>query len=96
MGEIALFGMPVALLVVLLVQGLKALGLPDKWSPWAALVMSLMGAVAVGGLKAYPAWTPVVSAVVSGLVVWLMATGIYHAGKNAMQLDGMSNEGTAS
>ncbi len=84
MGDIALFGMPVALLVVLLVQGVKALGLPDKWSAWAALLLSLMGAVAVGGLKAYPAWTPVVSVVVSGLVVWLMATGIYHTGKNVI------------
>lgn len=82
MGDIIIFGMSGVLLVTLLVQGLKKLGLSDSAAPWAALVLSVLVAVAVQLLVSFPQWEPVIRTIVTGLVVFLMATGLYTVGKN--------------
>jgi hypothetical protein len=85
MGDVTLFGVSVAMLVVLLVQGLKLLGMPDRFAPWAALVLSGLGALAAELVMSVPGSVPYIRTIVAGVVVFLVSTGIYHVGKNVKE-----------
>lgn len=77
-----LFGISTSALTVLIVQGLKKLGLPARFGAWAALAVSV-GLVALGLMvRLLPESTPFVEAAVAGVVVWLTAIGIYEKGKD--------------
>ena len=82
MGDLVIFGLSGVGLVVALVQGLKKLGLSDAAAPWAALVLSVLVAVAAQVIITFPQYEPIIRTAVTGLVVWLMATGTYEIGKN--------------
>jgi hypothetical protein len=82
MGDVTLFGASVATLVVLLVQGLKLLGMPDRFAPWAALVLSGLGASAAEMVVSMPGSVPYIRTIATAVVVFLVSTGIYHIGKN--------------
>ncbi len=77
--------MSAALPVTLLVQGLKSLGLPERLAPHAALVLSVLAAIAVELVATVPGSEPFVRTVVLAGVLWLVATGIYTVGKNVRQ-----------
>lgn len=83
MEEITLFGIGATVLVTLTVEALKRFfKLPDDFAPWAALVLSALCAVASQVLVSFPESEPVIRTIVEGLLVFLMATGLYHSGKN--------------
>jgi hypothetical protein len=69
-------------LVVMVVRGLKMLGLADRFAPWAALAVSITVAALMALVRFLPASEGVVYHLVAAAVIWLMATGIYHAGRN--------------
>jgi hypothetical protein len=80
--EIVWFGIPTAVLVVVVVQGLKMLGLPTYLAGWAAMAVSL-GLAGLGVLTRWmPASEPYVTAFVEAVLVWLAATGVYEKGKD--------------
>ena len=82
MGDLVIVGVPAAGLVVMVVQGFKMLGLADRFAPWAALAVSVAVAALMALVRFLPASEGVVYHLVAATVIWLMATGIYHAGRN--------------
>jgi hypothetical protein len=80
--EILWFGIPAAVLVVVIVQGLKLLGLPVGLAAWAALGVSLALSALGVLVKLLPASEQFVTAFIEAVLVWLAATGIYEKGKD--------------
>jgi len=58
---VALMGVLVLMPVTLLVQRAKVLGMPARFAPWAALVMGMVVASAIGAVEAWPEVAPWVS-----------------------------------
>lgn len=83
--DIVIGGISAALFVSLVVQGFKAIGLPDRFAPHAALGLSLLIAIAYQLAAQYPGMMPWLEAIGGGIVMWLTATGIYHSGQNIAQ-----------
>ena len=81
MEDLALMGVPALMLVTLLVQGAKVLGMPARFAPWAALVTGMVVAAAIGAVEAWPEVAPWVKYVLAGLMLWLGAIGAYEVGK---------------
>lgn len=79
--EIALGGVLLVVLVPLVVEGAKELGMPDRAARWLALILSIVGALTAQLVKEYPYIEPWVTAVVGGLMVFFTATGIYRVAK---------------
>jgi ABC-type transport system involved in cytochrome c biogenesis permease subunit len=74
---IALLGIPALVLVPVIVQGLKALGLPVRWAGFAAIAVGLTVAGLAEAVTAWPAVTPIARFVVGGLLLGLAAAGSY-------------------
>jgi hypothetical protein len=77
LNGLTLLGIPAVVLVPVLVQGLKALGLPVRWAGVAALLAGLAVAGMVEAVSAWPGVTPVVRFIVAGLLLGLAASGSY-------------------
>ena len=74
---LTLLGVPAVVLVPVLVQGLKALGLPARWAGVAALLAGLAVAGTVEAVSAWPGVTPLVRFIVAGLLLGLASSGSY-------------------
>lgn len=77
--DVVLFGVPIAVVIMLLVQLCKMLRMPSEWSPWASLVIGLLTASAVQATKpdiTFSAST-VVYTVLLAVNYTLMANGIW-------------------
>jgi len=80
--EYMVYDIPAALFVVLLVQGLKLLGMPVGLAAWGALAMSIL-ITALEWIAVPPQDSAgVVGYVIEVLVVFLTATGVYEKGKD--------------
>ena len=77
LNGLTLLGVPAVVLVPLLVQGLKALGLPARWAGVAALLAGLAVAGMIEAVSAWPGVTPVVRIIVVGLLLGLASSGTY-------------------
>lgn len=77
LNGITLLGIPSVVLVPLLVQALKAAGLPVKWAGVAAIVVGLAVAGLAEAVTAWPQVTPLVRWVVAGLLLGLASSGAY-------------------
>ena len=77
LNGLTLLGIPAVVIVPLVVQGLKALGLPSRWAGVAALLAGLAVAGMIEAVSAWPGVTPVVRFVVAGLLLGLAASGSY-------------------
>ncbi|HYP21735.1 MAG TPA: hypothetical protein VEY08_16820 [Chloroflexia bacterium] len=77
LNGLTLLGIPAVVLVPVLVQGLKALGLPGRWAGVAALLAGLAVAGMVEAVSAWPGVTPVVRFIVAGLLLGLASSGSY-------------------
>jgi hypothetical protein len=77
LNGLTLLGIPAVVLVPMLVQGLKALGLPGRWAGVAALLAGLAVAAMVEAVSAWPGVTPVVRFIVAGLLLGLASSGSY-------------------
>lgn len=89
-GDVVLFGVSMVIMIPLLIEGFKGLGMPDSWTPWVALALSFLGAFASVLINLFPElqgpWYILAYTVVSGLVLWLMVTGLYQVGRNVSKM----------
>ncbi|HST04300.1 MAG TPA: hypothetical protein VLQ48_06140 [Chloroflexia bacterium] len=77
LNGITLLGIPAVLLVPVIVQGLKSLGLPVRWAGIAALLVGLLVAGLAEAVTAWPAITPEVRFVIAGVLLGLASSGAY-------------------
>ena len=77
LNGLTLLGIPALLLVPLIVQGLKALGLPNRWAGAAAILVGLLVAALIEAVAAWPAITPLVRVLIAGILLGLAASGSY-------------------
>jgi hypothetical protein len=77
LNGITLLGIPAVILVPVIVQGIKALGLPVRWAGIAALIVGLTVAGLAEIVTAWPSITPFVRFVVAGVLLGLAAAGSY-------------------
>jgi hypothetical protein len=77
LNGITLLGIPSLVLVPLLVQALKAAGLPSKWAGAAAMAVGLAVAGLAEAVTAWPQVTPFVRWLVAGLLLGLASAGAY-------------------
>ena len=77
LNGITLLGIPAIVLVPVIVQGIKALGLPAKWAGIVALVVGLAVAGLAEAVNAWPNVTPLVRFVVAGVLLGFAAAGSY-------------------
>jgi hypothetical protein len=85
MDNIVLFGVPAVGLIVGLVQAFKAMGMADKFAPWAALGLSAAFGVLAQVLVSFPEAGPYISTLVVSVVLFLTASGAYTVGKNVKE-----------
>jgi hypothetical protein len=77
LNGITLLGIPAILLVPVLVQGMKNLGLPEKYAGIAALICGFAVAGLAEVVTQWPQVTPVVRFLVAGALLGLAAAGAY-------------------
>jgi hypothetical protein len=74
----AIYGIPIAALIVGLIEVAKKLGLPTRYAPAVAVVFGIVFAVAYKIDTANGSW---LEAVVTGIMVGLTAAGLYSGSK---------------
>ncbi len=77
LNGLTLLGIPAVVIVPLVVQGFKALGLPVRWAGVAALLVGLAVAGMIEAVSAWPSVTPIVRFIVAGLLLGLASSGSY-------------------
>lgn len=77
LNGITLLGIPAVILVPVLVQGIKALGLPVRWAGLAALAVGLAVAGLAEAVTVWPSVTPIVRFLVAGVLLGLASAGSY-------------------
>jgi len=75
--ELSIAGVALAPVIVALVQGAKALGLPSKYAPLLNAALSVAVFAAVVYLSQNPQYETVASYVVNALVIFLSGAGLY-------------------
>lgn len=83
-GNIILFGVPAVVLIPIVVQAAKSLGMPTSWAPWVTLGLSVVVAGVAELMNAFPGTSPWVYGVVSAIVLYLSVTGLYSTSKNVV------------
>lgn len=74
---IVLLGVPAVVLVPLVVEGLKRIGLPTNWATPVAVIAGLLVAAAAEIVQIWPETIPFVRIVLAGIVLGLGASGVY-------------------
>ncbi len=77
LNGITLLGIPAILLVPVLVEGCKALGLSTRWAGVAALAAGFIVAGLAEAVQAWPQVTPFARFVVAGVLLGLASSGVY-------------------
>jgi hypothetical protein len=73
----ALLGIPAVVLIPMLVEGAKRLGLPARYAGLASMLIGMLVAALIGGVEAWPAITPWVRVLLGGLLLGLASSGAY-------------------
>lgn len=74
---IVLLGVPAVVLVPLVVEGLKRLGLPVAWATPAAVIVAGMVAALAEAVQVWPELGPVVRVVLAAVILGFGASGVY-------------------
>lgn len=74
---IVLLGVPAVVLVPLLVEGLKRLGMPSQWATPAAVVAGALIAALAEALAIWPEIAPGVRILLAAIVLGFGASGVY-------------------
>jgi len=81
LDQLQLFGVPLMVLIVALVQAAKALGMDVKYAPWLTGVLAVLGYGAIQYVEFNPAAAPWVEYAVNSIYLFLSASGLYAVGK---------------
>lgn len=81
LDSLILLGVPAALIIPLAVQGMKGLGMPVKFAPWASLGWGLVVMVMIHVVKTYPDYTWLVTIILGTLLLGFGGSGLYDAGR---------------
>lgn len=68
-------------IVVAIVQGLKRIGMPSKYAPWANLFFMAVGYGLVQYVGLYPQAEPWIKMVLQIVILFLAANGLYTLGE---------------
>jgi hypothetical protein len=74
---VVLLGVPAALLVPLVVEGLKRLGLPTRWATPAAVLAGGVVAALAEAVDIWPALDPLVRVLLAAVIFGFAASGVY-------------------
>ena len=77
LNGIVLLGIPAIILVPVLVEGLKRLGLPVRWAGVAAICVGLAVAGLAEAVTIWPNVTPLARFLVAGVLLGLASAGAY-------------------
>jgi len=77
LNGVTLLGIPALVLVPVIVQGLKDLGLPARWAGVAALAIGFAVAGLAEAVEAWPSVAPWARFVVAGVLLGLASVGTY-------------------
>lgn len=81
-----LFGVSMAIVIPLLVEGFKELGMPESWKPWVTLGLCFLASIVSVLINMFPdlmgPWYVAAYTIVSALVLWLIVTGLYRVSRN--------------
>ena len=74
---IVLLGIPAVILVPLVVEGLKRLGLPVAWATPAAIIVAGLVALLAEAVQAWPELAPAVRVLLAAVILGFGASGVY-------------------
>lgn len=77
-----LLGVPAVVLVPIVVEGLKQLGLPGRWATAAAVVAGMLIAAGIETIDIWPQSLPIVRVLLGGIVLGFGASGVYSRTKS--------------
>lgn len=85
MQDPVFLGISASALTVLIVQGIKALGAPERFAAWYSLGVAV-SLVSLGlVMNLYPDTAPFINTAIAAVVVWLTATGIYEKARDILK-----------
>ncbi len=97
-GNIVLFGVSMAIVIPLLVEGFKELGMPESWKPWVTLALCFLASIVSVLINMFPdlmgPWYIAAYTIVSALVLWLIVTGLYRVGRSISIGGGGGSDGS--
>lgn len=82
---IVLLGVPVVVLVPLVVEGLKRLGMPIGWATPAAVIVSALLATSVELVGRWPELSPFVRVVLAAIILGFGSSGVYSQARGWQQ-----------
>lgn len=77
LNGLTILGIPALVLVPLIVQALKNLGLPTRYAGAASIITGLLIAALIEALATWPTITPIIRTLIAGLLLGLAASGTY-------------------
>lgn len=86
LNGLTLLGIPAVVIVPLVLQGMKVLGMPPRLAGVAALIAGLLVAGLIEAVQAWPSVTPFVRFLVAGLLLGLASSGSYSQYRSVKRL----------
>ncbi len=77
LNGLTLLGIPALILVPLIIEALKTLGLPTRYAGIASIAIGLLIAALIEAVAAWPTITPIVRVLIAGILLGLAASGTY-------------------
>jgi ABC-type uncharacterized transport system permease subunit len=92
LNGLTLLGIPAIVLVPIIVQALKTLGLPNRWAGVAAITAGLIIAALIEAVAAWPTITPIVRTLIAGILLGLAAAGSYSQYRDFKDQEGVKRK----
>jgi hypothetical protein len=87
---IVLLGVPAVILVPLVVEGLKRLGLPVAWATPAAILVAGLVAFLAEAVQVWPELAPLVRVLLAAVILGFGASGVYSQARHWEQREDRS------
>ncbi len=84
--DFSIAGLPASAVIVALVEGAKRAGLPARLAPALALLLGVAWSVLTFAAAEQPRWRGLLDATNAGVVLGLIASGLYSATKTTVRL----------
>lgn len=84
--DFSIAGLPASAVIVAVVEGAKRAGLPVRFAPALALLLGVAWCVLTFAVAEQPRWRGLLDAANTGVVLGLIASGLYSTTKTAVRL----------